>query len=391
MVIDDTDSRNIFFGFGEVDRLSAILDGRQAKKVFLVSGTASFDSCTSNSNLSTTLSNVQFARHSHQGSYTSVEDVERALVDFRKEDFDIIVAVGGGRVIDLAKLVRFFSNPESNVRDYLKNQIPFRLLAAPPLVALPTTAGAGSEVTQFAVIYLDDLKYSVSDRSLLPDYAIIDPALTMKMPPTVAASSGMDALSQAIESYWSTRSNNESRGYSRESIGLAVRYLKESVLEGTREAREAMAKAALLAGKAINLTTTTAPHAISYPLTTIHGVPHGHAVALTLGALFVYNAGVNEDDVNDARGAAHVKKSIAEINELLGCPSDIASRNMLKELMHSIGLETDLRKIGVASQADVDAIIEQINVERLRNNPRNLTRNDLQEILIDLCGGFPGL
>ncbi|MBX9667410.1 MAG: phosphonoacetaldehyde reductase [Candidatus Obscuribacterales bacterium] len=388
MEIDDSKPLNIFFGPGTVDQLTNIFNRHHAKNVFLVTGTQSFDSCTADSNLTSILSGVKFNRHSHQGSYTSTEDLESALSVFGTDEFDLIIAVGGGRVIDLAKLVRFFSNPESNVRDYLKNQIPFRLTGAPPLVALPTTAGSGSEVTQFAVIYLDNLKYSVSDRSLLPDYAIVDPALTFNMPATVAASSGMDALSQAIESYWSTRSNTESRGYSRESILLAMQFLKESVLEGSREAREGMAKAALLAGKAINITTTTAPHAISYPLTTIHGVPHGHAVALTLGALFVHNAGVDEDDVNDARGAAYVKKSISEINELLGCPSDIASRNMLRELMQSIGLETDLRKIGVSNRADVDAIIEQINVERLRNNPRDLTRDDLQEILLELCGGI---
>src|SRR5207248_4789041 len=125
-------------------------------------------------------------------------------------------------------------------------------------------------------------KYSVCHEFLLPDIAIVDPILTHKMSPRLTAITGMDALSQAIESYWSIHSTEESKGYAREAIRIIVDQLPKAVNEPTNDSRLAMARASHLAGKAINVTRTTAPHALSYALTSRFGVPHGQAVSLTL-------------------------------------------------------------------------------------------------------------
>ncbi len=111
--------------------------------------------------------------------------------------------------------------------------------------------------------------------------AIVDPALTRSLPPLVAAASGMDALSQAIESYWCVNSTDESKDFAREAIGRIVPHIREAVHAASDEPRLAVAQGAHLSGKAINITRTTAPHALSYALTSRFGVPHGQAVSLT--------------------------------------------------------------------------------------------------------------
>ena len=136
-------------------------------------------------------------------------------------------------------------------------------------------------------------------------------------------------------------------------------------------------------GKAINVSKTTAPHAISYALTVHFGVPHGQAVALTIGALMIYNAKVSREDSMDPRGPAHVHSVLAELVGLLGAKSPESARDNVNQLIASIGAPTCLRDVGV-TEADVRRLAEQVNVERLANNPRRLTNSDLVEVLHQL-------
>ncbi|MEZ4822960.1 MAG: iron-containing alcohol dehydrogenase [Ignavibacteria bacterium] len=126
-----------------------------------------------------------------------------------------------------------------------------------PLIAVPTTSGAGSEATHFAVVYSGDKKYSLAHEYILPDYSVIDPQLTFSLPKEITATSGIDAFSQAMESYWNVNANEESRKYSRGAIQLIFDSLSKAVNEGDEESRINMSRAAHLAGKAINITKTT--------------------------------------------------------------------------------------------------------------------------------------
>jgi alcohol dehydrogenase class IV len=191
----------------------------------------------------------------------------------------------------------------------------------------------------------------------------------------------MDALSQAIEAHWSINSNEESKKYSSEAIKLAINNLDKAVNNSSEDSRLEMSKASNLAGKAINLTKTTAPHAISYSLTSNFGVPHGHAVALTLPSILVYNSEINKKDCLDKRGVDYARKTTKEITNLLECKSEIGAKNKLTNLMRNIGLETNLRKLGIS---DLEIIIKEINLERLKNNPRLLTESNLRGILKEL-------
>ena len=154
----------------------------------------------------------------------------------------------------------------------------------PPLVCIPTTAGTGSEATHFAVIYVDGKKKSIASQQLLPDVVILDPQLTDNMPAYVSACSGFDALCQAT--YWSRAATPLSQLYAALTIKVLIVELPQAVNSNSRLVRDKMQMAANWAGKAINISKTTAPHAMSYVITQEFGIPHGHAVALTLGKFF---------------------------------------------------------------------------------------------------------
>lgn len=294
---------------------------------------------------------------------------------------DSIVAVGGGSSLDCAKGVNFVLTNGGWMRDYRGYGKASRPML--PMIGVPTTAGTGSEATHFAVVYVDRQKYSLAHEVLLPTHAIIDPLLTHSLPPRITAASGLDALCQAIESMWAVGATDESLDYATCALRLAIDHLEAAVRNPTPPARRAMAEAAHLAGKAINISKTTAPHAFSYALTTQCNVPHGMAVALTIGPLFVYNSRVEESDCLDPRGAAHVRARIAQAVELLGAASPVDAHHRLESLLRAVGCPTRLQAHGIARE-DYGPLIEQVNVERLANNPRALDGAALAKLLLTI-------
>ena len=194
-----------------------------------------------------------------------VEDVDRGISMFQTERFDTVLAVGGGSSIDMAKLINFLSGHPKSFENY-KFKSKASGDSVRPLIAIPTTSGSGSETTHFAVIYVGKEKQSVSDPCILPTVAIVDAGLTMSFPPQQTAISRMDALSQAIESLWSIYSTEESSGYAVKAIELITSNIDSAVNNPATQNRVAMAEGSHLAGKAINITKTTAAHSVSYPL-----------------------------------------------------------------------------------------------------------------------------
>ena len=312
-----------------------------------------------------------------------LDAVERGIDVFRTGEWDAVLAVGGGTALDLGKLIPMFAVQEAPSMQLIDGSAVFTQ-RAPPLVAVPTTAGTGSEATHFAVVYVGGRKYSVAHEWLLPDLALVDPLLTHALPPAVTAASGLDAFCQAVESLWSVQATEASRELSREALRLAVTNLERAVLEPTPESRRAMSRAANLAGQAINIAKTTAPHAISYTITHRHGVPHGFAVALTLGAILMHNSAVTEDDCTDPRGPRHVRQTIASIVDILGCDSVVTARQRIDELIRTIGGPTTLREVGADTDEERQTIAATVNAARLQNNPRRLDATQLDAILNEL-------
>lgn len=374
-----------YFGINALENLQEIFEREQAQRIFLVHGRTSFQASGAEEKMKGILKNYTFDTFLTSSREPQIEDVQKGIDAFRARNYDLVVALGGGSSLDIAKAIALLAEQEDHPEKYVRKELSPRTQRK-PLIAIPTTSGSGSETTHFAVVYIEKTKYSLAHPSLLPEYAVVDPSLTFSLSPYVTAYTGMDALAQAIESYWCIHATAESQEFAREAITLALKHLENAVNSPTAEARIGMAKAANLAGKAINISKTTACHAISYPLTAHFGVPHGHAVALTLGEMFVYNAqaflaSAASEECLHPRGKAGLEKDITNLCLLFGSSTPERVRKKIQNLMTSIGLEQRLTSLGISSEEDRRRIISEVNMERGQNNPRRLTVEGLYGLL----------
>lgn len=390
-----------YFGLGSVQNLSSALAAISPKSLLLIHGKNSYHSSGAQKKLTPLLRPNLVTSFSDFSSNAKLEEVEKGLEIFRAHHCDCTLAVGGGSALDLAKVITLLGDQgidgdhlagqlsetdhhhsaPASAAAYIRKEKPLTVRRT-PLILIPTTAGTGSEATHFAVVYIGKDKYSLAHPSLIPDEAIIDPELTFSLPPYQTASTGMDALAQAIESYWSVHSTEESKQYAREAIVLALQHLEKAVNNPTPEARTGMAKAANLAGKAINISFTTACHAISYPITSYFGIPHGHAVALTLPEMVLYNSGIAELECLDKRGVGYVQQVMADLYSLFIVSSAEEMKLKLEGLLDAIGLKRKLSAVGIATTLDLEIIIQHgFNPERVKNNPRKIGAEELRKVL----------
>ncbi len=370
-----TEQRKIS-GPGSLTGLRPLLEELNPQRIFLVRGGESFTRSGAGEALAPLLEGFARTRFQSTSHVPVLTEITNGCRLFREHAPDLVLAVGGGRVMDTAKLINLLSAHDDPPEALIEGTAPITDGGA-PLIAVPTTAGSGSEATRFAVVYINGTKHAVDHEALLPFCAIVDPELTMSMPGGLAAATGFDALAQAVESWWAVGSTPESRPLSAEAITLATAHLRDSVIHGSPNARRAMAEAANLAGRAIDLTRTTAAHALSYGLTFSHNIPHGHAVALTLGWLLEFNAAVTDSDCGDPRGAGHVREVMGQLCALLGCAGPAEARLRLYRLMLDCGLNPHVRALGL-SAGDMERVIDGVDHGRLANNPRRIEdRNTL--------------
>lgn len=373
-------SQLVKFGNNKIKYLSEFLKEKSPKHVFLVTGKKSYYDSGAQNELIPILSEYQHTRFFDFEENPKIEDVERGVQIFNKNKCDLIIVVGGGSVIDMGKLINFFHTKNSPYFQHFNDELKKEEVVS--LVAIPTTAGTGSEATHFAVVYYNSDKYSIANQLLEPNFVIINPCYTYNINAYHTAVTGLDALSQAIESYWSVGSTIESRAYSKKAILLVWENLIAAVKLNDRNAKDRLSEAAYFAGKAINITKTTGPHAVSYPFTSEFNIPHGHAVALTLSYFLGFNYDVQEDDCNDKRGVEYVKSGIDDILNLIGCDDINKGVDELQNFILNNDIELSLRKIGVPKTLIKESIINKINFERANNNPRIINKKNLEEYLL---------
>ncbi|MCK4542829.1 MAG: phosphonoacetaldehyde reductase [Spirochaetales bacterium] len=372
----------IFHGNNCSDDLQRIIEKLKAKRIFLVTGNRSFIESGAGSLFNTLLKDKEVCRFSGFQVNPNVADVKKGIRIINGFRPDIIIAVGGGTVIDMAKSINILHNQEGAPEEYIRKE---KTPKAPDdgalsFLAIPTTSGSGSESTHFAVVYIEKSKYSLTHQSLLPDYVFLDPSFTANLSPHITACTGMDALCQGIESFWSVNSTEESREYSKSAIRLALDNLEGAVNNPGRENRANMALAANFAGRAINISKTTAPHALSYYLTSYYNVPHGHAVGLTMRKIIGWNLDIEDKVVIDPRGREYVKRISDALTYLLNVADAAQAEKKITDLMVSIGLETELKTIGLTTDEDKNSFINSVNSERLANNPVQLSHESLMKI-----------
>ncbi|MEK6809415.1 MAG: phosphonoacetaldehyde reductase [Nanoarchaeota archaeon] len=371
-----------FIGPGCLANLKIILEDENPSSIFLVTGRKSYFESGAQEVLEHILHSYQVTCFSDFSVNPQLEDVKKGISLFRENNSDLVIAVGGGSVIDIAKSINFLAAQQGAPEDYITKKQAAQVKPT-SFVAIPTTAGTGSEATHFAVVYIHKTKYSLAHQEwMLPDYVFLDPTLTYNLPKYITASTGIDALCQAMESYWSTQSTEESKEYARQAITIALDNLEGAVNSPAHENREKMMVAANLAGKAINISKTTACHSISYPMTSYFGISHGHACALTLAEMSLYNAEITPDECLDKRGSDYVKAVMQDLCSLFKVKDPQQLQQKVNRLMDQIGLDRRLSHLGIIHPADHGVIVANgFNPERVKNNPRNLTEEALREIL----------
>jgi len=348
--------------------------------VFMITGNYSYELSGAAEFFSYMLDRKRYVRFSEFSPNPNINNLQLALDAFRNSNAKLIIAVGGGSAIDLAKLVNFFAALNIEPGEYLKNKETVNISTL-PFLAIPTTAGTGSEATNFAALYVGSRKISISNREILPSHVWLNFEFTLSLSPYQSACTGFDALAQAIESYWAISSTTRSRQDSEKAIQLCMQHLEGAVLTPTTENRAGMLEAAYLSGKAINVSKTTAAHALSYSLIAHYGLPHGHAVALTLPAIFTVNAAATNADVNDLRGLSHVNKVMRNLCKLLKVDSPTEAAQLIKTLMFRIGLSDSwLSDHGFDKSRAQDIVMKEVDLERMANNPRRLNKKLIEQI-----------
>lgn len=348
-----------------IDKLPGILQEVGCQKLFLV-----IDSSYPFLNIKDAIEalpveKVKFSDFTPNPLY---EQVCKGIELLKESNCDAILAVGGGSAIDVAKCIKLAVLAEEGNAAIIPPLVSQRLpidRTKIPFVAIPTTAGTGSESTHNAVMYYEGAKQTVTNDGVLPDYAVLEPSVLKTLPLYQKKCTMMDALCQGIESWWSINSTDESKMYSKKTVELIMANWQKYIFDNDDEAAAQIMLAANYGGRAINITQTTAPHAMSYKITSMYGLPHGHAVAVCLPEVWQYMTN-HLDEVKDARGIRYLERIFSEIAHAMGYDKISVAIAQFRQMMHDMDMGYP-RSENLA--ADLNVLTESVNPVRLKNNP----------------------
>lgn len=299
----------------------------------------------------------------------NVNDCVRLM---REVDADFAVALGGGSPMDCCKAACAIVRGDDNIEPYHSLGKPISAKEAIPMIAVTTTSGTASEVTNISVLtdINKNLKQPMNDPAMYPKIAVIDPELTLTVPPQVTASTGLDVLSHAIESYWSTLNQPICSACSIYAARLVFEWLEKAYTEPENlTAREKMAEASIVAGVAFSHPRTTGSHACSFPLTNIYGIPHGEACAFTLDYFVKFNA---KHADSDGRLDALAKDC--------GFDSAYEMADEISAMKKRMGMRSRLSEIGCTSDEQIAELTKKSMSMLMKRNPIELSESNIGEM-----------
>ena len=353
----------VYQGYNSYKKISEIVDRENVKKILLVCG-KSFEKTFLKKYFENLKKEVViFSDFTPNPKY---EQIEKGVWSFKKNNCDMIISVGGGSATDVAKCIKLFSIMNSN-KIYLKQDF---VDSGVCHLALPTTAGTGSESDRFAVCYYKGEKQSIAHESLIPKYVILDPKLLTTLPKYQKKVTMLDALCQSIESVWSVNANEISRVYAKDSI----KYILKNYIAYLNEDLEAAGKILLganLSGKAINITQTTAAHAMSYKITSMFGLPHGHAVALCLGDVWKFLCEEQKKIKN-----SYVENALTMLNDFWEVSDTMAAIDKYNSLVKELGIGFTYE----VKAEQLEILVQSVNPVRLKNMPISLESDDIRRL-----------
>ena len=356
--------------------IKKFINDRGFKKIFVLCGKKSFVASGAKDLFKKILSDKEIKIFYKNSELPILEELIEIIKDIKNFKPNLILAVGGGAVIDYAKIANVVDVRPDLPELIVNYSYPFSKKYT-QLAVIPTTAGSGAEVTSNAVIYVDGIKHSFESELLIPDYFFLIPEFLLSAPNKIKASAGFDAIAQALESLVSRKSNQLSVDYASKSLSVSINsyisFLNNPSLINATE----MAIASNLAGKAINVSKTTAPHAVSYPFTSLFNISHGHAVSLFFEDFFKFNY----DNLHKSKTSFDLKKRFDLIFKLFDVRDIDSFNSKISLLKKKANLEDDLIKLEIDIKNNSENIIKGINLLRLGNNPLEINGKDIYEII----------
>ena len=359
-----------------IDDVTKFLNDKSFKKIFLLCGKNSFVNSGAENlfNRNIDKNNIKF--FFKISKIPNLDELIEIIKEIKIFKPDLILAIGGGAIIDYAKIANLVDDRPDIANLIINYSYPLKNKNA-KLAVIPTTAGSGAEVTSNAVMYVNGIKYSFESELLIPDYFFLVPEFLISAPNNIKASSGFDALAQALESLVSKKSNSKSIDYASKSIKISldsfVSFLNNPNLKNASE----MSIASNLAGKAINISKTTAPHATSYPFTSLFNISHGHAVSLFFENFFKFNY----DNLDKSETSFDLRKRFELIFKLFDVKNINDFNSKISLIKKKAQLEDNLEVLDININQSSKEIIKGINLLRLGNNPVKLIDKDILKII----------
>lgn len=372
--------KEVYSGKGVLENLKTIAAGRKKTAVFTdrgIQGAGLLDEVTKQLKEAKT----EVVIFNELPTEPTCEEAQKVIDDYKAAGADFLVAVGGGSVMDIAKLASIAATDDYGVRDLLEN--PLRGVKKVKTLMIPTTAGTGSEATPNSIVAVPEkeLKVGIVNAQMIPDYVLLDPVMIKNLPLKIAASTGVDALAHAIECFTSKKATPFSNLFALEALDLIMNNIEKACLDPEAlEAKNAMMLAAFYAGTAITASGTTAVHALSYPLGGKYHIPHGVSNAMLLVPVMKFNEPVcrtllaaAHDRVAGNTTAVTEEEKSAWMIERLG------------DIVKKLKIPTSLKDYGIGDK-DLDVLVEAgMDVKRLLvNNMREVTREDARKLYLEI-------
>ena len=360
-----------------IKKIEEFLKKIKKKKILIVTGRKSFQK-SGLEKVFLKFLNKNWYFYYKKMNFPSINEVEGIVKLIKKTKPELIIAAGGGAVIDLAKV--------SNNLYRVKNRKKIILKSAKNitknfcnLIAIPTTAGSGAEATSNAVVYINKKKYSLENRYVKPKYEILCPELVKNNNHSLKMSSGFDAIAQAVESLLSLKSNETSVKNAIKSLKLSLDTFPDYMKSKNIYFAKKMLLAANLSGKAINISRTTAPHAVSYPFTAHYGISHGQAVSITFNEFLKYNY----DNKDKSLSKFNLEDRYKILFKLTNTQNISELDKYFFFLKKSNSIEDRLKHLGINISKNINKFMREINVQRLANNPVKLNYEAVTKILLN--------
>jgi alcohol dehydrogenase class IV len=356
--------------------LKKYINDKSFKKIFILCGKKSFVTSGADTCLKDIDAEKKIKIFYKKSEIPVIEELVEIINDIKNFKPDLILAVGGGAVIDYAKIANVVDVREDLADLIVNYSYPFKKKYT-KLTVIPTTAGSGAEVTSNAVIYVKGIKHSFESELLIPDNFFLIPEFLISAPNKIKASAGFDAIAQALESLVSRKSNDKSVEYASKSLKVSVNSFISFINDPNMKNSTEMSIASNLAGKAINISKTTAPHAVSYPFTSLFNISHGHAVSLFFEDFFKFS----HDNLQKSKTSFDLKKRFDLIFKLFDVSNINDFNSKISFLKKKARLEDDLSKLKIDLKKNSENIINGINLLRLGNNPLEINHKDIYEII----------